>query len=103
MDESFNIRGSKIYESATEKVCARIDSLAKSDGFEVVYTDSEEEGTIKFYLVQKNSAFVEKDVYLAFIGRLTITDLVLTEENTKLVEKPGYDPYIEVEPRKEMK
>ena len=89
-----------MYESATEKVCARIDSLAKSDGVEVMYIDSDEEGILKFYLVQKNSAFAEKEVYLAFIQRLIINDIVITKENTKVVEEPGYDSYIEVEPRK---
>lgn len=100
MDESFNKRGSKIFESSTEQVCERIETLAKSDGLEVVYIDSDEEGTLHFYLVRENSAFVEKDVYLAFIERLTINDMVLTKENTRVVEEPGYDPYIEVEPRK---
>ena len=103
--EGFSRRAAKIFESAEEKVSARIEELTKSGEvhYQVAYRDGAPDGVLQFYLLNENFSIASKDEHEIFLKKLLINDEVLTNENAYIIEESGFESFIEIEPRKEMK
>ena len=103
--EGFSKRAAKIFESAEDKVSARIEAVAKSgEGkYQVAYRDGAPEGVLQFYLLNDDFSIASKDEHEIFLKQLLINDEVLNDDNAYIIEESGFESFIEVESRKEMK
>ncbi len=103
--EGFTRRAAKIFESAEEKVSARIEAAAQSGTtkYQVAYREGTPNGVLQFYLLNEDFSIASKDKHKDFLERLLINDEVLNQGNAYIVEESGFDAFIEVEPRKELK
>lgn len=102
--EGLTKRAEKIFESAEEKVAARIEAVAKSaeTKYQVAYREGAPSGVMQFYLLNNDFGIVSKNEHKAFLERLIINDVVLNQKNAYIVEESGFEAFIEVEPRKEL-
>lgn len=99
--KAFSKRGEGIVDSAVEKVRSRIDELASKDGFSIAELDGTPDGVLQFFLTDRNKKIVSKEEHVAFFNRLLLTDSVLKDANSRIIEDSGLEVYVEVEPRKD--
>ena len=96
-------RSEKLFDSTLERVSSRIENLAAEAGFTVAFRDGAPEGVLQFYILHDDFKIANTEKHTAFLNQLRILDTVLTEGNTQIIEESGYEAFIEVEPRKDMK
>jgi hypothetical protein len=106
MSENFSKRSNKIFESTSERVIERIENFAKTwkrdVQYQIAFRDGAPDGVLQFYLVHENFKFASVEEQTAFLNVLCITDTVISKDNARIIEEADSEPFIEVEPRKEI-
>jgi uncharacterized protein YbcV (DUF1398 family) len=69
----------------------------------VAFRDGAPDGVLQFYILKDAFKIADTDDHTVFLKQLELLDTIIDKENSHIIEEKGYETYIEIEPRKDMK